>query len=475
MKKLISVILTCVLLISICSFNATAITQEDALSWAVSKIGSYYDQDGVYGSQCVDMVRGYYNYFGYSAVQGNAKDYVWNNVPSGFTRYALADVPGGIQPGDVFVYTGGTYGHVGIIYSVNSASSFVSVDANWPAYNSGQPANDTGLNSRTVKFVTHNNYNIWGVIRPMYSSSSATTENWLTTAGVNMRAGAGTDYDVLLTVPTGTNVTVNDKVSAGDHIWGRVTYSGKIGYIALTYATKQSGTFSQTWRTTAGVNMRSGAGTTHDILLTVPTGTTLTVTLKAYADSYTWGNVTYGGKSGWIALNYATEVDGPPPEVEEPTTVPEEPTTVPAVPTTAPVVPTTVPVVTTTVPVVTTTTPVITTTAPPALTTAVQTPTTIAEVPTIVPIVPTTVTEPPTTTVEAPPIIFGDANDDGYVSIVDVTMLQRHLAKIDELSQRGMIAANIDGNPGLSIADGTQLQKYLAYLIADERIGKPVE
>ena len=55
----------------------------------------------------------------------------------------------------------------------------------------------------------------------------------------------------------------------------------------------------------------------------------------------------------------------------------------------------------------------------------------------------------------------GDANGDGFVTIYDVTALQRHLAKLELLSENNLTAADIDGN-GLNITDATNIQRYLA-------------
>ena len=55
----------------------------------------------------------------------------------------------------------------------------------------------------------------------------------------------------------------------------------------------------------------------------------------------------------------------------------------------------------------------------------------------------------------------GDANGDGYVTIYDVTALQRHLANLELLSENNLTAADIDVN-GLDITDATNIQHYLA-------------
>ncbi|MGN0469774.1 MAG: SH3 domain-containing protein [Acutalibacteraceae bacterium] len=71
-----------------------------------------------------------------------------------------------------------------------------------------------------------------------------------------------------------------------------------------------SSSVNEKWKITSsnGVNMRSGAGTSYIIVGAVPYNATVTVTKKTSSGGYTWGYTTYGGTSGWIALDYASKV-----------------------------------------------------------------------------------------------------------------------------------------------------------------------
>lgn len=117
------------------SIKAEAATQSDAVAWANAQIGKGLDYDGVYGNQCVDLIKYYYAYFGYANyAMGNANAYITNNLPPGWTR-----VYGNYQPGDIAVWkvnhscgtcTTGEYGHVGIITSAD-ATGFNAVNQNF--------------------------------------------------------------------------------------------------------------------------------------------------------------------------------------------------------------------------------------------------------------------------------------------------------------------------------------------------------
>lgn len=56
--------------------------------------------------------------------------------------------------------------------------------------------------------------------------------------------------------------------------------------------------------TPSGVNVRSGAGTKYSIITAIPNGTTVTIS-KTSGD---WGYTSYGGKKGWICLDYTKKV-----------------------------------------------------------------------------------------------------------------------------------------------------------------------
>ena len=71
-------------------------------------------------------------------------------------------------------------------------------------------------------------------------------------------------------------------------------------------------------------------------------------------------------------------------------------------------------------------------------------------------------TEKPTEKPVGRPILRGDADQDTIVSILDATMMQRHLADIKALSADGLLAADIDGDKEFDSTDVTRLQRYLA-------------
>ena len=62
-------------------------------------------------------------------------------------------------------------------------------------------------------------------------------------------------------------------------------------------------------RTTANLNMRTGPSTAYAIILTIPSGTTISVFAKA---SNGWYKVGYAGKAGWVNGSYVRTSPGTP-------------------------------------------------------------------------------------------------------------------------------------------------------------------
>ncbi|MEG2278280.1 MAG: SH3 domain-containing protein, partial [Odoribacter sp.] len=140
-----------------------------------------------------------------------------------------------------------------------------------------------------------------------------------TTADVNFRDGAGTDYDVIDVIGTGTKVTVLDD---SNRSWYRVQLSnGSKGYISAQYIKKTGGgvnppapsddpTDDYQAQTTECVNLRKGAGTNYESLMLVDSGTKLIVTNDSDDE---WYQVKLSsGKIGYIFSEYLKKVTAPP-------------------------------------------------------------------------------------------------------------------------------------------------------------------
>ncbi len=189
-KMIVSILvfslLACTLGVNSKEAFAASHTQSEAVSWAVAQIGKGLDYDGVYGNQCVDLIKYYYAYFGVAGyATGNANAYITNSLPSGWTR-----VYSGYQPGDIAVWkvnhscstcSTGAYGHVGIITSADS-TGFNAVNQNYSGTSSCtqnwfycsalacaiRPSFTTAAPAVSVTFQDFNQNGIWETNAEMY-------------------------------------------------------------------------------------------------------------------------------------------------------------------------------------------------------------------------------------------------------------------------------------------------------------------
>lgn len=68
---------------------------------------------------------------------------------------------------------------------------------------------------------------------------------------------------------------------------------------------------------------------------------------------------------------------------------------------------------------------------------------------------------------------LGDTNNDGKITIVDATIIQKYIANVTDLTDNQKFVADANGDNQLTIRDATEIQKYVAkYTTVNENIGK---
>ena len=162
-KRVLSLLLVLLMVVSLVPISASASTNghtaQEALTWVRSQLGKSLDYDGVYGAQCVDLIKYYYDYLGCASyARGNGADYASNALPSGWTRHKGAQP----QPGDIIVYgasSSNPYGHVAIY-----ESDYVTYHQNFNGC------------AYVVRFNYHYKNDVyspyWGVIRPDFGTGA---------------------------------------------------------------------------------------------------------------------------------------------------------------------------------------------------------------------------------------------------------------------------------------------------------------
>lgn len=335
MKKIISIILSFIMLLSvlpigIITASATSISRSSAVSWANSKVGKSIDWDGVYGAQCVDLIAAYYNYLGTSTPGGNACKYVSNALPSGWKRVqnAAGVVP---EPGDIAVYDvgwkGGKYGHIAIVVGADS-SNMTTVEQ----YGS----TDHTTHKVTYPYNRGNGYHLWGFIKPDFpNSGTGGAQGSMTTPTITLnksnfnfgdtvniswaKTASNTDfYQYWLVV---TNTTTGKQIYAGaSGSAGNVnanTYSFKINsygaysvtVYAVPYNDKNSRQKSATKTFTTGgytvsFNANGGSGAPSSIKAGVNGIASMPNTKPTYNDKHT---VTFDANGGTLTSGSKTE------------------------------------------------------------------------------------------------------------------------------------------------------------------------
>ena len=143
-----------------------------------------------------------------------------------------------------------------------------------------------------------------------------------TTIHLNLRSGAGLNYAVIGSGPTGTTVTGTGKSSG---IWYEVKMGNQTGWMSSEYLNKVAAptpapaapvpapaaaadAAGTKYTTTIYLNLRSGAGFNYSVIGAGATGTTVTGTGKADG---IWLEVKMGNQTGWMSSDYLRAVTGP--------------------------------------------------------------------------------------------------------------------------------------------------------------------
>lgn len=195
------------------------------------KNGKSYGWQGGYIGECVSLVKNYISsVLGITPQSiGNAK-YYWLNRNCDYIKKNFNCITKGpAQPGDIFVRTTGTYGHVGIVLSANN-KEFKTIEQN--AGGSRVVSNKTHTYDDDIHFLRPKNQkNIDIKPAPVYKTTSA-----------NLHAYKGSSCTTIsTTIPAGTKVElVND--NAGKFTKKGITYTkavikykNELFYVAKKY------------------------------------------------------------------------------------------------------------------------------------------------------------------------------------------------------------------------------------------------
>ncbi|WP_214861654.1 SH3 domain-containing protein [Exiguobacterium sp. s161] len=133
------------------------------------------------------------------------------------------------------------------------------------------------------------------------NQSVKTTSAYKTITDLNLRSGASKNHKKILTIPKGQTVKYISKSGS----WYKISYKGQTGYALSSYLKKISThKTTTTYKTITNLNLRSGAGTSHKKLLTIPKGQVV----KYISKSGSWYKVSYKGKTGYVLSSYLKKI-----------------------------------------------------------------------------------------------------------------------------------------------------------------------
>lgn len=137
------------------------------------------------------------------------------------------------------------------------------------------------------------------------NTATTGTGTVISSTGLNVRIGAGANYQRVSSLTPGTQVTIYEVVQNGSQLWGRI---GVNQWVCMTYIRMNSSNSGSTTipstgyqgRVTTNMNVRAAAGTNNAIVGRLTAGTTVVVYELANVNGVSWGRIA----NGWVCMNY---------------------------------------------------------------------------------------------------------------------------------------------------------------------------
>jgi len=142
------------------------------------------------------------------------------------------------------------------------------------------------------------------------TTGTKTATGTITGSGLNIRSGPGTGYDVVGSLSKGDTVSILEQFTYGNTTWGCI----RNGWISMDYvdvggnSNTNNNTSTGSTNTSGmvgvitgdGVRIRSGAGTTYDVIGSYNSGQTVTILEQKTVNDTVWGKTNLG----WVSLTY---------------------------------------------------------------------------------------------------------------------------------------------------------------------------
>lgn len=126
-----------------------------------------------------------------------------------------------------------------------------------------------------------------------------TAKGIITGSGLNIRSGPGTTYESVGTYSKGDRVNVLEQFTIGGTTWGCTDK----GWISMSYVYVDGTDVGESGGgvvNTDGLRIRSGPGTSYDVVATYDEGDEITILYQVTVGDTTWGCTS----TGWVSLAY---------------------------------------------------------------------------------------------------------------------------------------------------------------------------
>ena len=142
----------------------------------------------------------------------------------------------------------------------------------------------------------------------------------VTTDGLNVRKGPGTNYQSIQKIRKGTTLVITETARGGSYLWGKCN----LGWVCLDYTNYEELTKPETKPQTGTVQVegggqlriRKGPGTSYDVVGYLNSGDKVSILQTQKNGTMLWGKL----DKGWISMNYVVlDTETPKPD-EEPQT-----------------------------------------------------------------------------------------------------------------------------------------------------------
>lgn len=154
----------------------------------------------------------------------------------------------------------------------------------------------------SLAYVTLNTNNGGSTITPTTGLGTV-----ISSTGLNVRNGAGTNYTRVGSLTPGTQVNIYEVTTVGTQQWGRI---GTNQWVCMTYIRMNSSSNGSTTIPSTGytgrvvnctqLHVRAAAGTNNAIVGRLTPGTTVTVYELTYVNGVAWGRIS----TGWVCMQY---------------------------------------------------------------------------------------------------------------------------------------------------------------------------